>query len=89
MSHDKPKPGGSVREDLDALLADSASKIGRLVGDGERAAFARGARRLSQGLAAVAGELFDAAADQSARVGPRRRSKGKVSRADSQAQDES
>lgn len=83
------KKRGSVRKDVDELLAESAAKVGELVGTGEREAFARGARRLSEGLAAVAGELFDAAADQSARSRPRRRKAAQVPPAAKKVQDKS
>ncbi|MFT5584144.1 MAG: hypothetical protein ACI9VR_001729 [Cognaticolwellia sp.] len=83
------KKRGSVREDVDELLAESAAKVGKLVGTGERKALSRGVKRLSEGLAAVAGELFDAAADQSARTRPRRRKAVREPRAAKKAQDES
>jgi hypothetical protein len=83
------KKRGSVRDEVDELLAESAAKVGKLLVDGERQAFTRGAKRLSEGLSAVAGELFDAAADQSARVRPGRRRAVQEPRAAKKAQDES
>lgn len=80
--HVPPRNRG-VREDFDDMLGSAATDLRGLLGRRNLEAVGSGARKVAEGLSAVAGELFDVALDQSARR--RTRVREKASQDDSES----